>query len=400
MHTLADNVFITSVLNPNMRIFDVEMCTEFGTSYNSYLVVGDEKIALIDANHATFTDEWLARVESILDGRNPDYLVLNHTEPDHSGCVSAYVEHYPEVTIVCSPSAAINIKNITNMPALTPKVVKDGDSIDLGGMTLQFIGAPFLHWPDTMVTWLPEKKIAFTCDFLGAHFCEPRLFDHKIIYQNDYAAAFKNYYDAIMAPFAPWVQKGLDKLEALNADIVAPSHGPILTKENELPRCMQQYREWSAPVSSDEPFKVTLFYCSAYGNTTRLAHSIAEGIQSALPNAQVTTYDLVGADIAKMGAQLNSSDAILIGSPTINRDALPTVWKLLAHIDAINIAKRPVALFGSYGWSGEALPALAERFAALKADVYEAQFRVQLVPSEEDLTAAKAFGEKFARSLT
>lgn len=398
MQSLAKDVHIVSVLNPTMRVFDVEMHTEYGTSYNSYVVLGAEKCAIIDANHATFAEDWLARVEAALDNRKPDYLVLNHTEPDHSGSVAACLERFPDITLICSSAAAINIKSITNLPELAPQVVKNRNSIDLGGLTLQFIAAPFLHWPDTMFTWLPERSIAFTCDFLGAHYCEPRLFDKGIVYHRDYSTAFKEYYDAIMAPFAPWVQKGLDKLEPLQADIVATSHGPVLTRDGELQACIDWYRQWSAPCERAVK-KISLFYCSAYGNTRKLAECITDGISGALPSTQATAYDLVGADMVQMGAELNSSDAILIGSPTINRDALPMIWKLLAHIDAVNIVKRPVALFGSYGWSGEALPSLAERFAALKAAVYEPQFKVQFVPSDADLKAAREFGAEFARNL-
>ncbi|MDR1358726.1 MAG: FprA family A-type flavoprotein [Coriobacteriales bacterium] len=399
MHAINDKVFITSVLNPNMRVFDVVMCTEYGTSYNSYVVVGSDKTALIDANHATFSHEWLEKVDEALGGGKPDYLVLNHTEPDHSGCVAACLKRYPELEVVCSAAAAINIKHITNLPELEPRVVKDGESIDLGGLTLQFVSAPFLHWPDTMFTWIPEQKLLFSCDFLGAHFCEPRLFDHKIVFARDYTTAFKEYYDAIMAPFGPWVAKGLDKLEALDPEVVAPSHGPILTKRGRLATGIEHYRAWSAVPAADTPRKISLFYCSAYGNTQKLAAAIATGIRKALPEARVCAHDLVDADMAHLGAELNSSDAFLLGSPTLNRDAVPPIWNLVAEIDAVNIAKRPVAFFGSYGWSGEALPALSERLATLKAAVYEPQFRVRFVPSENELDAAEEFGAEFARSL-
>jgi len=391
-------VYNVSVLNPNVRFFDVEMRTEYGTSYNSYVVYGAQKTAIIDANHATFAREWLTNVEAALDGRKPDYLILNHTEPDHSGAVLACLTQYPNLTIVCSKAAAIMVKNVTNLPELKLQIVKDGDSLDLGGLTLEFYIAPFLHWPDTMFTWLPERKIAFTCDFLGSHFCEPLVFDHKIVFRKEYSASFKEYYDAIMAPFAQWVQKGLKTLEALDPQIVATSHGPLLTKGCVLERCMDYYRQWAAGPKSGA-VSICLFYCSAYGNTKKLAGCIARGIKAVLPAAEITIYDLVGADLAEMGELLNSSSAFLLGSPTINKTALPTVWNLLAHVDAVNIAKRPVALFGSYGWSGEALPHLADRLTTLKAAVFEKQLRVQLVPSEDELKAAEEFGAEFARSL-
>jgi len=398
MKKVANGVYSVSIYNPNMRSFDVELHTEYGTSYNSYVVYGSLKTAVIEANHETFAEEWLAQVEAAMDGREPDYLVVNHTEPDHSGAVAACCKLYPNITVLCSSSAAIMLKNITNDPDFKPQVVKDGDSVDLGGMTLEFYGAPFLHWPDTMFTWLLERKVAFTCDFLGSHFCEPLMFDYSIVYRREFSAAFKEYYDAIMYPFPSWVQNGLKILDALKPEIVATSHGPILTKDCVLDRCIEFYRKWSTE-NEAAPKKIPIFYCSAYKNTEKLALSIAKGVRKTLPFAKVSTFDLVNADIEQMADVMNESDAFLLGSPTINKTALPTVWNLVAEIDAINIAKRPVALFGSYGWSGEALPHLAARLQSLKAKVFEPQFKVQLVPTNDDLAAAEEFGKAFAESL-
>jgi flavorubredoxin len=195
MTHITGPVYYTGVFNPNMRVFDVIMRTENGTSYNSYLVKGSEKLAVIEAAHKSFGEWFRKNVESLLDGRAVDYLVLNHTEPDHSGCVAEFIERYPGITIVVSQAAAIYIKNITNRTDLNLKIVKDGDSISLGDKTLQFINAPFLHWPDSMFTYLPEDKVLFPCDFLGSHFCEPQLFDTKVASPSQYWDAVKYYYD-------------------------------------------------------------------------------------------------------------------------------------------------------------------------------------------------------------
>jgi flavorubredoxin len=398
MERVTPSVLITSVLNPNMRVFDVVMRTEYGTSYNSYMVKGAEKVALIDASHATFGGDYLEKVALALDGSVPDYLVMNHTEPDHSGTVAALLECYPDITIVISPAGAIYLRNIVNRDDLKVMTVKDGDSLDLGGKTLHFISAPLLHWPDTMFTWLPEEKVVFTCDFLGAHYCEPRLFDTRVTYPDAYASAVKNYFDCIFAPFKPSVLKGLEKLEKLDVDFACTSHGPILTKGHQLERIKGHYREW-ATVDSREHKRISLFYCSAYGNTERLATHVARGLVRSQPDAEVSCYDLVKHDLSELAATLNESDAFLIGSPTINRDALPIVWKLIADIDAVTIAKRPVALFGSYGWSGEAVPHLAERLTSIRAAVFETQLKVAFTPTKADLAAAEKLGEDFGASL-
>jgi flavorubredoxin len=249
-----------------------------------------------------------------------------------------------------------------------------------------------------MFTWLPEEKVVFTCDFLGAHYCEPRLFDTRVTYPDAYASAVKNYFDCIFSPFKPYVLKGLEKLDALDAEFACTSHGPILTKGFELDKNKARYLKWAAA----DPCKTTriaVFYCSAYGNTERLATHVARGLRKALPDAEVTCYDLVEHDLAACGARLNECDAFLIGSPTINRDALPVVWKLLADIDCVTIIKRPVALFGSYGWSGEAIPHLAERLTSIKAKVFDQYLKVAFTPTAEDLVAAEKLGENFGNSL-
>jgi flavorubredoxin len=391
-------VLITSVLNPNMRVFDVVMHTEYGTSYNSYMVVGTKKIALIDASHATFGGDYLDKVAQALEGRSPDYLVLNHTEPDHSGTVATLLEHYPDIIIVISQAGALYLKNIVNRDDLKLMIVRDKDSLDLGDRTLHFISAPLLHWPDTMFTWLPEDKVVFTCDFLGAHYCEPRLFDTRVTYPAAYVSAIKNYFDCIFAPFKPSVLKGLEKLDALDATFACTSHGPILTKGHELERTKERYRQWATKGPCDHR-RIPLFYCSAYGNTERLATHVARGVLRSQSDADVTCYDLVKHDLSELSELLNASDAFLIGSPTINRDALPVVWKLIADIDAVTIAKRPVALFGSYGWSGEAVPHLAERLSSIKAAVFEKHLKVAFTPTDADLKAAEELGEEFGASL-
>jgi flavorubredoxin len=395
---ITPSVLITSILNPNMRIFDIVMRTEYGTSYNSYAVLGSEKVALIDSSHLKFLEPYLQNVEKALGKRTPDYLVMNHNEPDHSGTVAALLERYPSLTIIASQAGAIYLKNITNRADLNIMKVHDGDEVSLGDKTLRFINAPFLHWPDSMFTYIPEEKILFTCDFLGAHYCEPQLFDTCVSYREAYANSVKEYYDAIFHPFAPYVLKGLEKLEGLEVSWCAPSHGPILTDTCEYEHNRERYRKWATPLKRTRR-RIPVFYVSAYGNTERLATHVARGILAALPDAEVTCYDLNQHDFAVLASALNDSDAFLVGSPTINRDALPPVFNLLAAIDAVTIAKRPVALFGSYGWSGEALPHLAERLTSLKCAVFGPQLKVCFTPSAADLVAAEELGRSFATSL-
>jgi len=398
MKQLADNIFACGILNPNLRVFDIVMRTDFGTSYNSYVVKGSEAAAIIDGAHARFDGLYLEELREVLGDAAPDYLIVNHTEPDHSGAISALLEAWPDMRIVTNAVAAKNLRQITNCEDLPLRVIKDGSTLSLGGKTLRFLAAPFLHWPDTMMTWLEEDRTLFSCDVFGCHYCEPGAVDTYIAWPGDYEAAFRYYFDGIFGPFRPHVQKGLQKLEGLDIQCVCPSHGPVLTAGCRLESALENYRVWSLPQINSQ-FTVPVFYCSAYGNTERIGRAIREGILEAKPRVLCELYDLVDCDMAAMGALLNASDAFLLGSPTVNRGAVPPAWVLLAHADAVNIAKRPCALFGSYGWSGEALPQLAQRLEQLKCKVFEEPLKIVFAPSEEDLALARAFGRRFAESL-
>ncbi len=395
---ITEDIYSVGVLNPSMRVFDIIMATEYGTSYNSYIVKGTEKTALIETCHLTFFDAYLENIKEVCKLEEIDYIILNHNEPDHSGSLKRLTDLMPKAQVVASQAGAIYLKNITNKPELQYKVVKDGDTIDIGGKTLQFINAPFLHWPDSMFTWVKESGTLFSCDFLGTHYCEPLMIDTKMVYKPLYDAAFKNYYDAIFAPFKPYVLKGLEKMEHLGAENVCTSHGPVLTKGGCLAACIEQYRLWSTP-EVHEHKRIPIFYCSAYGNTGRLAKAMREGILEVIPDAVVNVYDIIENDMTMQQKELNESDAFLVGSCTINRDAVPPIWALLSHIDAISNTKKPCTAFGSFGWSGEAVPMIKARLEGLKLSFFGEGYRINFVPSDSELAAAKAYAVDFAKTL-
>ena len=397
---ITNDVYSVGVLNPGLRIFDVVMATEFGTTYNSYIVKGSEKTALIETAHFDYFDDYIESVKNVCDLSSIEYLIMNHNEPDHSGGIVKLLELIPNINIITTQAGCIYLKNIVNNADMKITVVKDGDTLDLGGKTLSFINAPFLHWPDSMFTYVKEEKMLFSCDFFGAHYCEPRIFDTKMIPKRkaQYDSALLNYYGAIFGPFPSYVAKGLEKIKDLDIEFACTSHGPILSKQGFLPEVMEKYATWSAPVVKDKK-EIPLFYCSAYHNTELIANAIAEGIREVLPTAEVGCYDLNDHNMSEMAGLLNSSDAFLVGSPTINKDAVAPIWMLLSHIDAINIAKRPVAIFGSYGWSGEAFKNIRLRFDGLKTKTFEKDFKVVFVPTKEDLDNAHAYGKEFAQTL-
>lgn len=395
---LLNGLYAVGIEDPGLRVFDIIMSTEYGTSYNSYLLRGGEKTALIECCHPNYFDRYLENIREVCDPRDIDYLVLDHTEPDHTGSAARLLEQNPEMEIYCSQAASLYIKNITNRTDLRLHVVKDGETLDLGGRTLEFRMAPFLHWPDSIFTWLREDRVLFTCDFLGSHYCEPYVLDTAVSRPEAYEGAFRGYYDAIFGPFPSFVQKGLAKIAGLDAEMVCASHGPVLTKGCRLEYALEKYREWSAP-RKNPVLTVPVFYCSAYGNTARLAEAICAGIRQAVPDACTRTYDIIRHPMGELAAMLNGCDGFAIGSPTLNRDAVQPVWDLLSRVDAVNSPKRPALIFGSYGWSGEAAANLKARLDGLKMALFEEPFRVVFVPTEEDLEKARQLGERFAASM-
>lgn len=396
---VTDSIYSVGILNPNMRVFDIVMETEYGTSYNAYILKGSEKTVLIETCHKRYFKHFIENVSEVADVSKIDYIVLNHNEPDHSGALAQLMDYAPNATIVVSQAGALYLKNITNRTDLKVQVVKHGDSIDIGGKTMQFINAPFLHWPDSMFTWVPEEKTLFSCDFLGTHYCEPYMFDYNMAYERKYEAALKNYYDAIFAPFKPYVLAGLEKIRDLDIERACTSHGPILTKGNYLSYAMEKYAEWSQPHKNAAAL-IPVFYTTAYGNTGLLADALRKGILEAKPDAQCETYDIIEHDMAKLGELINKSDAFAIGSPTINGDAVPPTWILLAHVEAVNNRKKPALVFGSYGWSGEAVPAVTARLQGLRMNVFGEGLKTCFVPTDADLQEAQALGKAFAESLS
>lgn len=395
-HQITEGVYQVGALNPNMRVFDIVMKTEYGTSYNAYLIQGKEKTALVETVHHNFFDYYLENIREILPLEKIDYLIMNHNEPDHSGSIEKLLALNPHIELVVSQAGSIYLKNIVHSPNLQFRIVKEGDTLDLGGKTLTFISAPFLHWPDSIFSYLAQDKLLFCCDFLGAHYCEPQMWDTKITYMRPYLQSLRGYYDAIFGPFAPHVRTGLNKIKDLDIEYVCTGHGPVLTKKGMLPKVIELYKEWSEPEKREKK-TIPIFFCSAYGYTKMIASSIAEGIKEELPEAEVECFDINDHALDDLSARLHKSDAFLIGSPTINRDAVPPVWNLLSHIDAINIAKRPVAVFGSFGWSGEAVGNLMKRLEGLKCRVFDPGLRVTFRPSEEDLAKAKEYGKSFVK---
>ena len=390
---LKENVYSVGVLNPALRVFDIIMESSYGTSYNAYLITG-EKNVLIDTVHAPYFDEYLNNIQSVIDVSKIDYLIMDHTEPDHSGSVGKLLEMNPNISVYCTVAAKMYLSAITNQN-FKCVTVKQGDKLDIGGEELEFIIAPLLHWPDSMFVYMESQKTLFTCDFLGTHYCEPTMLDTTVHYPDKYSEQFEHYYKCIFGPFKPYVLAGLDKIKDLPVDIICPSHGPCLTES--IQKCKDLYREWSAPVAHEKKI-VGILYASAYGCTAKLAEAAFDELRKdekldvRLVNAVFTPFN----ELVKL---VNEADALLIGSCTINRDAPKIIWDVLASVDAINTKQKPVGAFGAYGWSGEAVPMIKSRMEQLKFKFIGDGFRVLFTPSDEDLAAMKVYAKVIVSNI-
>ncbi len=385
---IKPDVYWIGALHPDLRVFDIIMYCKNGTTYNSYLVKGD-KVAIIDTVKDKFSAGYLERIAELVDFSRIDYIVAQHNEMDHAGSLAALLEKAPQAQIVCSKPAAKYVQNILNRDVAI-KTVEAGEIIDLGGKSLQFFPAPFLHWPDTMMTYLQEDKVLFTCDMFGAHFCDSHLFNDLIT--RDTQADFRYYFDMIMRPFKKQVRNGLKKIAELPFDMIAPSHGPILREKAR--DYVEAYDRWSLPAAANTPRRLLIYYASAYGNTERMAEQIARGAQAS--GLAVDLYDATAIQPQDHLDRIESADAIAIGSPTINNDAVKPVWNLLSSLVTLDLKGKIGASFGSMGWSGEAVDYLDQRLAHLKLKVTQPGLKINLIPSDEDLQQCFVFGQAIA----
>ena len=391
---ITDSVYWTGILDEDIVTFDIVMETAFGTTYNSYLIQAEKK-ALIDTAKATFSEQYLNNLRSLTSLEDIQYVICNHTEPDHSGSLAALLEINPDLIVVGSGQALNYLSEMIDKPFEKMKV-KDGDQLSLGNKTLTFIGAANLHWPDSIYTYLEEDRLLFTCDSFGAHFCDERLFDDQV---GDYTEAFTYYFDVILKPYSRFMLKAIEKIEPLEIDTICPGHGPVLRstwKEKvELSKKLsQEYIEACGSTSN----RVLITYVSAYGYTKEMAQIIAKGITKA-GDIETDVVDIEHIALGDLEEKIVRSAGILIGSPTINRNTLLPVYRMFAVINPLRDRGKPAAAFGSYGWSGEAVQLIEEHMKNLKLEVVQQGLATKFYPDKSQTAELELFGENFGREF-
>lgn len=386
---IKKGVYWVGVKNPELKVFDIVMTTKRGTTYNSYLIV-DEKVVLIDTVKDGYYDEFKKKIKDIIGDRPIDYIVVQHTEPDHSGSLVRVLEEYKDAVVVASKSAIMNAKNITNREFNS---IEAKGELSIGKRTLKFMSVPFLHWPDTIYTYDTEDKMLFTCDSFGCHFSDEGIYNDTV---GDFSDEFRYYFDVIMGPFKKHVLSAIDKIKPLEIDVIAPSHGPVL-RENPL-KYVDTYKEWSKGILDiPENNYAVVMYVSAYGYTKEIGDAIAKGLKESGVN--VDAFDITELEMGEIINKIERAKAVIIGSPTINQDAVKPVWDVLSLVSPIINRGKTAMAFGSYGWSGEAVPMLTERLKCLKFKVVEPGLKVAFKPTCDDLEAAKQKGIEIAKLI-
>ncbi|WP_026103332.1 diflavin flavoprotein [Pseudanabaena sp. PCC 6802] len=369
--------------------FDIEFGLQNGTTYNSYIIKG-EQTALIDTSHAKFRQLYMDTLAGQIDPAQIDYLVISHTEPDHSGLVKDVLALAPQATVVGTKVAMQFLENLIHEP-FTQKIVKNGDQIDLGnGHILQFVMAPNLHWPDTMLTFDFKTSILYTCDVFGMHYCDEHTYDEDL---NKIAPDYRFYYDCLMGPNARSVLAAMKRMDELPPlDTVATGHGPLLRYN--LKEMTENYRTWSQAQTKGETM-VAVFYVSDYGYSDRLSQVLARGI--AKTGVGVEMIDLKATDMQELRELVEKSAALVIGVPPAS---LASAQTALGAIFAAAHEKQYIGLFESFGGEDQSIDLLNNRFKDLGLIPAFPMIRVREAPSESTYQLCDEAGTDLGQILT
>lgn len=354
VNALAENVYKIGAIDWNRRLFDSLIPLPRGTSYNSYLIVGSEKIALLDAVDPT---KWSVLQEQLKDIKRLDYIIAHHAEQDHSGSIPMLLTQFPEAKVVTNAKAKKILMDLLPIPDDKFELVEEGSILSLGNKTLRFHLMPWVHWPETMVSYLQEDRILFSCDLFGSHLAVSQVFAPPDM--NVYEAA-KRYYAEIMMPFSNLIKGYIEKVKAMNVAIIAPSHGPAY---NHPAFILDAYREW---VEGKPQNKVLILYISMHGSVEKMV----EHFSSALMNQGVTVrvYELTVADLGEIAMDLVDSATLVIATPTVLGGAHPLVAYMGYVANLLNPKLRYVALLNSYSWGGKVLESLQGLLTKVRAE--------------------------------
>lgn len=380
---INESIWAVGAIDWNRRLFDELIPLPNGTSYNSYLVKGKDKTVLLDTVDPTKSDELLANLNK-LEITGLDYVIAHHAEQDHSGSLPNIVKAFPKVTIICSEKAKPMLIDLLQLPEDRFQTVNDGETLDLGEKTLRFVMTPWVHWPETMVTYLEQDKILFSCDFFGAHMATSDLTVKEKANLNHGA---KTYYAEIMMPFRSKIVHNLEKIKDLDIKIIAPSHGPLRDDPEVIKNA---YADW---VSSSVSNEVVIPYVSMHGSTQVMVNRLMDSLIS--KGITVKPFLLSQTDIGELANALVDAATIVIGTPTVLLGPHPLAIYAAHLVAALKPKTRFVSIVGSFGWGGKTIDNLASIISKLPVEIIEPVL-VKGYPREEDLCRIDALANAIA----
>ena len=365
------------------RLFDALIPLPEGTSYNSYLVQGSEKTVLIDAVDESMADVLQSNL-SALGIKRIDYIIAQHAEQDHSGSIKKLLDLYPDARVLGSAKCLELLISFGLVGKDRVQEIKDGEKLSLGGRSLQFISAPWVHWPDTILTYLAEERILFTCDFLGSHLASSDLYasDEAAVYK-----AAKRYYAEIMMPFRQNINRHLARIADLPVDIIAPSHGPLYDRPEFI---LNAYRDWASDRVKNQ---VVLPYVSMHGSTRTMVAYLAASLISR--GVGVRQFDLTNYDVGELAGSLVDAATIVIGTPTILAGAHPLAIYAAVLANALRPKTRYASIVGSFGWGGKTLEQITEAIPNLKVQLFDPVV-AKGYPREADFRALDRLADEIA----
>lgn len=378
---IKENILLMGAIDWNRRLFDSLIPLPDGTSYNAYLIKGREKTILLDTVDPPMVDVLLSQLKSI---ENVDFIVSHHAEQDHSGAIPHVLEKYPKAKVITSSKGRNMIIDHLCVPEEKVVTVEDGEELSLGDKTLKFIYTPWVHWPETMVTYLKEDNILFSCDFFGSHIATTDMYvtDEGQVYE-----AAKRYFAEIMMPFRNIIKKNIQKISEYEIDMIAPSHGPIYDKPNFI---INAYGDWI----SDTPKNIVVLpYISMHGSTEKMVQYLVAALSKR--GVKVHQFDLAVTDIGKLAIALVDAATIVIGTPTVHVGPHPNVTNAVKLANVIKPKAKFASVIASYGWGSKAIEQIADMIPNLKVEILEPVL-VKGYPRENDFKALDKLADMIA----
>ncbi|NLN15673.1 MAG: anaerobic nitric oxide reductase flavorubredoxin [Tissierellia bacterium] len=391
---LTDKVSWVGKIDWELRRFHGDEYSTFkGSSYNSYLI-RDEKTVLIDTVWTPFADEFVRNLKEEIDLKEIDYIIIQHSEVDHSGALPLLMKEIPDTPIYCTANGAKTLKGHYHEDWNFVEV-KTGDTLNIGESTLTFVEARMLHWPDSMMTYMDSEAILFSNDAFGQHYASELMFNDLVDQCELYEEAIK-YYANILTPFSALVTNKIKEVLAMELplNMIATSHG-IIWRDNPS-QIVLKYLEWADAYQENQ---ITLVYDTMWNATKRMAEAIADGIKSVDNSVKVKLYNAAKTDKNDIITELFRSKGILFGSSTVNKGIMNATGGLLEMIRGLGFKNKKAAAFGSYGWSGESVKIIEEKLKDAKLEVLESGPRILWNPDEEGIKECYEFGRRFAQQF-